>query len=128
MKNFLLRIWAVITVFFKKYPEFLTIPAGLVIWIASCNLLRWIDPSSGVFDSGVFQVPIFAIIQLFIFVAIAWLLMRIVFGTVTKHLKTDFKTEFTNLIPWQKLIISYGIFFALLYALILLSHTLIASR
>ena len=124
----LLKIWISVWNFVKQYPELLSIPVAVGIWIASCYVLRVFDYKAGIFDAGVFQIPLFAILQLVVYVSIAWLLMRLVFGTLAEHLMTGFKEEFDKLTEWQKLIISYGVYFALFYALVLLSHTLIASR
>ena len=114
--------------FFKSYPELLSVPIGLLVWVASIHVLRWFDPTSGVFDAGVFQIPIFAIIQLFVFVSIAWLLMGLVFGTLRKYLANDFKTDFIkDLSPWQKVKLSFCVFFGLLLVVSYLARTLVAS-
>ena len=118
------KIWKAVTKFFKKYPELLTIPAAFVVWVLSIPVLRHLDPTSGIYDAGVFQVPIFAILQLFMYVAVAWMLLGLVFGTARKFLKTDLKTAFNNLTSWQKILFSYGLFFSLVFALVALSYTL----
>jgi hypothetical protein len=110
--------------FFRSYPELLSIPAALVAWWASVHILRWFDGTSGTFDAGVFQIIIFTVIQFFVYLSIAWLAKKLLFGTLRQYLKTDYKKEFKTLTSWQKIILSYAIFFALLYALVWLSHTL----
>ena len=57
----------------KKYPEVLSVPAALVAWVLSVRFLRLIDQTTAVYDAGVFQVIIFAVIQLFVYVSVAWL-------------------------------------------------------
>ena len=88
---------------FNKYPELLTVPLAFVVWVLSIHVLRWFDPISGIFDAGVFQIPIFAILQLFVYVSIAWLIMGLVFGTYRKYLITDLKEDFKSLTKWQKI-------------------------
>jgi hypothetical protein len=110
--------------FFSKYPELLTIPAGLILWMVSIQVLRWLDPTAGVFDAGVFQVPIFAIIQFFVYTSMAWLSLRILYGSLSRYLKTSFKTDFNALTSWQKIKLSYSVFFALLAVLAYLAKTL----
>jgi hypothetical protein len=125
--NFLIMVLAVIKSFFKKYHELITIPVGFAIWMLSVHVLRWMDPTAAVFDAGVFQVPIFAIIQFIIYVAIAWIILGIVFGTFQKYLKFNMKTDFENIQPWQKLKLTYSAFFFLLAVLAYLAKTLVAN-
>jgi len=113
-----------ITSFVKKYPEILAIPIGLIVWKLSIYVLRILDPTSGVYDAGIFQIPIFAIIELFVFTSIAWLILKLIFGTVRGYLTGDFKEDFAKLEGWQKIKLSYFIFFALLLTLAYLSNTL----
>jgi hypothetical protein len=110
--------------FFKKYPEVISIPVALIAWRMSIDVLRWFDSTSGTFDAGVFQIPLFALIQYFIYVSMAWLTVKLLFGTVRRYLRFDFKNEFNSLTSWQKVKLSYFVFFALLFSLVLLSHTL----
>jgi hypothetical protein len=124
MKRFLNAIIMALVTFIKKYPEILSVPAAMAVWIASVTVLRWFDPTSAVFDAGVFQIPIFAALQLFIYISIAWLVLGLVFGTMRKFLVTDLKTHFSNLSSWKKLKLAYGLFAFLLFCLVLLSYTL----
>lgn len=127
MKNLLCKLVSIIKSFFRSYPELLTIPVGFLVWIASIPVLRWFDPTSGVFDAGVFQIPIFAVIQFFIYISIAWMVTGMVYATLRKYLKSDFKTDFNSLTSWQKIKLSYSVFFALLFVLVYLARTLVAS-
>ena len=124
MKSFLKTILKAIKSFLKKYPEVFSIPVALGIWIASITVLRWADPTSAVFDAGVFQIPLFSILQLLVYLSIAWLVMGLLFGTARKFLKNDLKTTFINLSSWEKLKFAYGVFFLLLFCLVALSYTL----
>ena len=109
---------------FKKYPEILSIPIALVAWVLSVRFLRIIDQTTAVYDAGVFQVIIFAVIQLFVYVSVAWLTLGLVFGTFRKYLIESMKNEFQKLTSWQKIRLSYSVFFLLLLALVVLSLTL----
>jgi hypothetical protein len=113
--------------FFKRYPELLTIPAGFIVWMLSVHVLRFFDPTSGVFDAGVFQIPIFAIIQFFVYVSIAWLMLGVIFGTFKKYLLNEMKYDFRKLEPWQKLKLSYSVFFLLVVLLAYLARTLVTG-
>ena len=109
---------------FKKYPEILSIPIALVAWVLSVRFLRIIDQTTAVYDAGVFQVIIFAVIQLFVYVSVAWLTLGLVFGTFRKYLIENMKNEFQKLTSWQKIRLSYTVFFLLLLSLVVLSLTL----
>lgn len=135
IKAFLMRLLVAITewllrmkdktiAFLKKYPELLTIPAAFVVWVLSIRVLRWFDPTSGIFDAGVFQIPIFAVLQLFVYISISWMILGIVFGTARKFLQNDFKDKFSKLTIWHRILVSYGLFLSLLFALVALSYTL----
>lgn len=135
IKAFLMRLLAAVAEFFlcvkdktvvflKKYPELLTVPLAFVVWVLSIHVLRWFDPTSGIYDAGVFQIPIFAVLQLFVYVSISWLIMGLVFGTYRKYLKNDLKEDFKTLTKWQKIRMSYTIFLSLLLSLVALSYTL----
>ena len=109
---------------FKKYPEILSVPVALLAWVLSVKFLRLIDQTTAVYDAGVFQVIIFAIIQLFVYVSVAWLTLGLVFGTFRRYLIENLKTEFQKLTTWQKIRLSYSVFFLLLLSLVVLSLTL----
>lgn len=118
------NIFLTLKTFIHRFPELLTVPAGLLVWILSVRVLRLFDPTAAVFDAGVFQVPIFAIIQLFVYASMAWLLLGVLFGTYKKYLLNELKTDFNTLTTWQKIQLSYVIFFSLLLSLVALSYTL----
>jgi len=108
----------------KKYPELFSIPMALAVWVLSVRVLRWFDPTSSIYDAAVFQKPIFSVLQLFVYVSIAWLIMGLVFGTYRKYLVNDLKEDFKTLTKWQKIRMSYTIFLSLLLSLVALSYTL----
>jgi hypothetical protein len=110
--------------FFKKYPELLTIPVAMMVWAVSAHILRWFDNTSGVFDLGIFQIPLFSVIQFFLYISMAWMAMKLLFGTLRRYLSLHFKSDFKGLTPWEKIKLSYAVFFVLLCVLAYLSNTL----
>jgi hypothetical protein len=110
--------------FFRKYPEVVSIPLALIAWAVSTDILRWFDNTSGVFDLGIFQIPLFSIIQFFLYISMAWLAMKLMFGTMRNYLQLHFKHDFKELTAWQKIKLSYAAFFLLLCVLAYLSGTL----
>ena len=125
--SFLLAIWATLVSFFKKRHHFITVPAAILVFSVSITVLRWFDPTAATFDAGIFQVPIFAVIQFFIYLAVAWFAFRLIFGNFYRHLINDMKTDFNNITPWEKLKLSYSVFFFLLAVLAFLARTLVAN-
>ena len=109
--------------FFKKYHELMTIPVSILIFILSIPFLRWLDPTAAVFDAGVFQIIPVSTIQLVLFLAVAWAMLGIVFGNHRKYLVNEMKTDFENLQPWQKLKLTYSIFFLLVALLAYMAKT-----
>jgi len=113
--------------FFKSHPEFISIPVLILLWIISIPVLRMADPVSATFDAGVFQVPIFTVFQFLLYVATAWYVLKLLFGTFYKYLISRMKTDFNDLTKWQKIKLSYSIFFLLLALLAYLARTLVVS-
>ena len=105
-------------------PELFRIAASILVWVASIYVIRFFDPTAGVFDAGIFQIPIFATIQFFIYLAVVWLAIRLIFVTTRKYMEFDYQKEFNNLTSWQKMLLSFGLYLSLLYALVHLAGTL----
>lgn len=112
---------------YKANPQILWIPIFLIIWAVSIPLLRWIDPNSGVFDSGVFQIPLYTAILFIVFMFVAWQTIRITFGVLYRYVKETFKTDFLKLTQWEKIRLYFFVFFSLLFALVLLARVLIIT-
>lgn len=122
-KSFLLAVLATIRGFFKQHHELITLPIALVLWLLSVPVLRTIDPTAAVFDAGIFQIPLFSIIQMLVFLSVAWIILKIVFGQFYRFLRQEMKYNFYMLTPWQKLKLSYSIYFLLLAALVMLARS-----
>lgn len=120
--------WKNICSFSKKHPEIYSIPITLVAWALSSTIIWFFDPEAGTFDLGIFQIPLFSIAVLVIYMAVVWAIMRMLFGNATRFLKTGLKKTFNELTTWQKVIYATSIFFALLYILTQLSQTLVLTR
>jgi hypothetical protein len=108
----------------KSYPELYSIPIALLAWVVSIEFLRALDETAGVFDAGVFQIPIFSIILLFVFLSVAWLAMGLLFGSLRRFLKDEFKQAFQEFTVWEKTLLSYLVFFSLVLSLVVLSFVL----
>jgi len=109
--------------FFKKHHAFLTIPAAILLFVVSIPVLRYFDPTAATFDAGVFQILILSAIQLIIFLAFAWIMMGIVFGKHQDYLINKMKTDFDLLKPWERIRLTYCIFFFIVALLAYMAKT-----
>jgi hypothetical protein len=110
--------------FAKVWREFSSILVGLLLWFNSPILLRMLDPTAGTYDAGVFQIYLFAVIGLYILHGVVRILMKLIWPTSDHYLDNQFAHDFQLIAPWQKLKLSVSIFFALLFALVLLARVL----
>ena len=118
------KILSVLKRIYNFFPEFFRIAATILGWIASVYVIRFFDPTAGVFDAGIFQIPIFAIIQFFIYLAVVWIAIKLIFPTTRRYMEFDYQKDFNELTKWQKILLSFGIYFSLLAALVYLARTL----
>ena len=108
----------------KKYPEILSIPTGIMIWEIVRNLLKT-NPENAPIDNAVVQIIPFTFIQFSIYLSLSWLFLGIIFGTFKKYLISEMKNDFKSLEKWQKIVISYTVFFLLLLSMVVLSTALL---
>lgn len=105
--------------------EFWSIPLAFLLFFISPYILRWFDPTAGVYDAGVLQIILFASISLLVFNGLAWLGVKIVFPEVFEYFQLKFKDEFTNkLTSWERAKLSLFVFSLFLAALVLLARIL----
>ena len=124
LKNIINIALSKVSNFLKTYPELLSIPAGFIAWLLIKAALQ-VDPENAPLDEGIFMIIPFSFIQFTIYLFISWMYFGVLFGTFRKYMKLDMKTDFNNLTPWQKIIISYSVFFALVFSLVSLSTALL---
>lgn len=111
---------------YKANPQILWIPILFVVWAIVAPLLRWIDPTAAIFDLGIFMIPVYAIIIFLIATFFVWIFLKKVYGTIYAYLKDQdgFKKDFKTLPSWGKIVISFSVFFLLLFCLIALMGVL----
>jgi len=120
MKTFLQKIWKTII----NWNEFITIPLGLILWYISPLLLRMLDPTSAVYDAGIFQVIIFTTIQFLIYHGVVWLLLKITWPKMYNFLDDVFEGEVRDITTWERVKIVLWIFSVYLIGFILLSRVI----
>lgn len=70
-----------------QWAEFIFLPLGLILWYYSGPLLRMFDPTAATYDSGIFQIILFTIIQFFIFSSVIWIYLKITFPKVYDYME-----------------------------------------
>jgi uncharacterized membrane protein len=68
----------------KRWNEYVPFIVALIAWAFSGTVLRWIDPTAGVDDAGLFQALIFGLVMYFAATAFSWVALRIVFPRISK--------------------------------------------
>lgn len=126
-KYVVMGIWDFLKSQYKANPQILWIPIFLGIWGVAEIIIRWVDPTAGLFDAGIFQIPLYTAILFIVFMLVAWQTIRITFGELYRYVKDKFKDDFQKLSEWEKIRLYFSIFFALLFALVLLARVLIIT-
>lgn len=124
MKFIFKRIWS----FLKTWHEIIAIPLSFLIWFISPYLLRQLDPTAGTYDSGIFQILIFATIAFLFISGVVWTYIKISFPGVFKFidkLDDDLMTDEdpkNKLTSWQKSIISLSLLAIFFLSMVLLTR------
>ena len=106
----------------KRYNEFLTIPLGLILWVLSVPLIRLIDPTAAVFDAGIFQKIVFAIVAFSILKGAAWGFFRLAFPDLKKYLDEQFEETILSQLKAHQLCSLLAFYFLFyLFSLVLLT-------
>lgn len=69
--------------------EWLAVPLAAALFLASSGLLRWVDPTAGVFDVGVLQVLFVSAVQLFVAMTTAQVATAISYRRIWKQSKNE---------------------------------------
>lgn len=113
--------------FIVVWNEILTIPLAFILWYFSAPLLRMIDPTSAVYDYGIFQVILFTIIQFLIYHGVAWLIFKWTWPKMYKFLDDTLEDTISGqngITKWEKIKLVMWIFSLYLISFILLSRVI----
>lgn len=109
----------------KEWKEELwSIPLAFLIFFFSPVLLRWIDPTAGTYDAGIFQIILFASICLLVFNGLTWMGIKQLFPELFIYFQNQFKDEFQKLTEWQRIKVSLFVWAFFLLCLVALARTL----
>ena len=121
--------------FLVEWNEFATVPIALLLFWAGGVLIRWLDPTSGLFDAGIYQIILFVIGAFLIFHGVAWLLLKLTFPEAFRFMSRTFEEEIKRsdndplpqeqkLSKYQKCILIFLYLFGCLLSMVLLARVI----
>lgn len=127
MKNFVKKfIWLLINIlkvvdysfvlikrglkFLKNWNEFITVPVAIGLFWFVRPVLRFIDPTAGVFDLGIMHVFFAGLVIYLLVIAAVWLIIRLTYKVLYLYLDVQFEVDFKTLSNYQKCVLSLGFF------------------
>lgn len=122
--------------FLMQWNEFITVPLAFVLFWLGGSVLRWIDPTSALFDAGIFQIIIFAIAAFLLLHGVAWLVLKITFPTAYHFFDDLFEHAITSaeryadpdnqnaLTQYQKCVLVLLYLFGCLFSMVLLARVI----
>lgn len=116
--------WSRFKAWLRLWPDSLALPVALIGFWISIPILRWIDPTSGIFDTGIFQIVLVLAVILTAINALVFLGLEFNFPLIWDWYKKDIlKRDWLSLAPWQRL----TFFFLLYFGLFILSVWIVTS-
>ena len=116
--------WSRFKAWLRLWPDSLALPVALIGFLISIPILRWIDPTSGIFDTGIFQIVLVLAVLLTAINALVFLGLEFNFPLIWDWYKKDIlKRDWLSLAPWQRL----TFFFLLYFGLFILSVWIVTS-
>lgn len=116
--------WSRFKAWLRLWPDSLALPVALIGFWISIPILRWIDPTSGIFDTGIFQIVLVLAVLLTAINALVFLGLEFNFPLIWDWYKKDIlKRDWLSLAPWQRL----TFFFLLYFGLFILSVWIVTS-
>lgn len=108
----------------KKVKEYSALIIVVVMFFASREIIRWIDPTAGVYDAGVLQVINVTLIQQAFYQLVTWSIVVTLWPAIGNYFKKEFNLDFQKLTPWKKICTSLFVYFAIFFAQVFLSRIL----
>lgn len=109
----------------KTLKENAALITVVVLFFASAKVLRWLDPTAGVFDAGVLQVINLTLVKYAVYTMITWSSFKVLWPDLGHFLKYYFKDNFKLLTPWQKNCTSIFVYCFLLLVVVILSSSVV---
>ncbi|TSA40724.1 MAG: hypothetical protein D4R57_01530 [Verrucomicrobiales bacterium] len=87
--------------FLSSWANLLTLAIAIGLFLISPLVLRWYDPTAGVFDSGFLQAIVLAAVFTFSEGFFGWVLWQLIFASLDR-ITMDTKSNWGNLDKWTK--------------------------
>ena len=114
--------------FLFNWNEVITLPLAMILWYYSADLIRFFDPTAAAYDGGIFQIILFTVIQVLVYNAVAWLIIKITFPDIYKYLdsflEANLKLSREHITVWEKSKIALWLFTLYFLALVVLARVL----
>jgi len=133
MKNHLKEALTSIKRFLIQWNELITIPLAILFFWLGGYIIRFLDPTAGLFDAGIFQIIIFAVASFLFLHGMAWIILKITFPKLYHFLDDILEAEIERpdndnvpdsykLSKYQKCVIVLAYFFGCLFSMVLLAR------
>ncbi len=110
-------------VWFKTwFPHMISVPLFLTVFVFSADLIRWIDPTAGVYDAGVAQTVFVTVFKFAFFIYITSLYMRHQWPDIWNYFKKDFQSDFGLSNQHFRIKTALAILFITMFMLVLLDR------
>ena len=70
--------------FFSSWPNLLTFGLAVLLFLVSPVVIRWYDPTAGVFDAGFLQAIVLAAVFTFSEAFFGWVLWQLIFASLDR--------------------------------------------
>lgn len=108
--------------FILNWNEVLTIPIAFLLFYISPTLLRLVDSTAGVYDYGVFQKILFAMVVFLVVHGFAWIIVKLtwpgVYNFLDNEIENSVDAKQNHLSFFQKTAVTLSILFFYLYLII----------
>jgi hypothetical protein len=91
--------------FLVDWNEVWAIPAAVLVWVVSPNILRWIDPTAGSFDIGYIQKFVLAAVFVLLSSGFSWLGVRMNFKYLFEYGNEGLEGDLDNITRWQRVLV-----------------------
>lgn len=88
--------------FFSSWANLLTFAIAVLLFLVSPVLIRWYDPTAGIFDVGFLQAIILAAVFTFSEGFFGWVLWQLIFASLDRATQ-DKDSNWGNLDKWTEL-------------------------
>lgn len=106
------------------WQQLIGIPMALFAFFIAPVVLRFFDPTAAAYDAGLLHTPVLVWVEFLIYNALAWVGVIVSFKPLASWFRIEFHETFKTLTSWQKLKLSFAVYFTYLLLFVLLTLAL----